>query len=121
MSAIIPPPVTSHVQYRSQWSFPVPWARANEVRARLARVGLPATLCLHPRTREARLEPWPGVAVQLFMTALRDCLERDRLGRLRALKGHQATAAACGSAPGDRGVEAVGITLSRQSLEIEAD
>lgn len=81
MSIVMTPPVTSRVQSRGEWSFPVPWSRAEEVRSRLRRCGLPATVCLDPLAREARLEPWPGVAVQPFVTALRECLERDTFGR----------------------------------------
>lgn len=81
MSILISPHVTSQVQVRGEWSFPVPWTRADEVRTRLRRRGLPATVCLDPLAHEARLEPWPGVAVQHFITALRECLERDTLGR----------------------------------------
>ena len=85
MSAPISPPVTSHVQHRGQWSFPIPWTRADAVRMQLRQRGLPATVCLDPQTREARLEPWPGVAVQPFVAALRECLERDPLGRRRTV------------------------------------
>ena len=86
MSAIVPPPVSSHVQYRSQWSFPVPWTRAAEVRRRLLRRGLPATVCLHPRTQEARIEPWPGIEVQPFVKALYECLQQEPLGRRVAVR-----------------------------------
>jgi hypothetical protein len=47
---------------RGRWYVTVPWDRAENLRSRLARRGLPATLCLDPEGRVARLELWPGVS-----------------------------------------------------------
>lgn len=81
MSMLVPPPLSPHAAYRSRWSFPVPWHRADEVRSRLCRRGYPATVCLDPSSRDARLEPWPGVSVHVFAAALNECLSTNSLGR----------------------------------------
>jgi hypothetical protein len=52
----------------------VPWAEADELRARLASRGLSVTLSLRvDRTEpEARIEPWPGIDPRAVLNALRE-------------------------------------------------
>lgn len=55
MSPTCPPPAEARGVV-----LPVRWDRAAEAHARVRRAGCPATLCLDPAAREARLELWPG-------------------------------------------------------------
>jgi hypothetical protein len=74
MSVLVPPPLPAPIAYRSRWAFPVPWDRADDLRLRLSKRGYPATVCLNPEDRTARLEPWPGVSTHLFAAALGEYL-----------------------------------------------
>ena len=53
-----------------RWSVPIPWRRARDLQFRLRERGCPATVCLDPALRAARLEPWPGVDPSHFMAEL---------------------------------------------------
>lgn len=77
MSVLVPPQLPAPVAYRSRWAFPVPWERADDLRSRLRKRGYPATVCLDPEDRSARLEPWPGVSAHLFAAALGECLAQN--------------------------------------------
>jgi hypothetical protein len=81
MSVLVPPSLPAHVAYRNRWAFPVPWDRADDLRSRMKKRGYPATVCLDPSSREAKLEPWPGVSVHVFAAALNECLRTDTFGR----------------------------------------
>ncbi len=52
---------TPVISARGRWYIPVPWEQADDLHFQLRRRGCPATLCLDPDSRSARLELWPGV------------------------------------------------------------
>lgn len=49
---------------------PIPWEGADALREALLKHGCPATLCLDPETRHARLELWPGVTAEAIRAVL---------------------------------------------------
>ncbi len=49
---------------------PIPWEGADALREALLQRGCPATLCLDPENRQARLELWPGVTAEAVRAVL---------------------------------------------------
>lgn len=48
----------------------VPWRQAEGLHTFLDQHGIGSTICLDPRTREARLEVWPGATLARLQEAL---------------------------------------------------
>ena len=70
MSARTPSPSARVLAAGDRCLIPVPWSRADRVHYQLRQRGFPATLCIDPEARVARLEFWPGVDREAALAAL---------------------------------------------------